>query len=307
MPRSHLNQRLIQLQFPNVEADDMHRVYGHVAPCARGLLMAMQLLQTLEGVAQRLADTCFLVIPRRRPSRQALLDCKIISHRGEHDNRQVRENTMAAFATVAEAGGWGIEFDVRWTRDLQPVVIHDPNTMRVFGIDLEVAGLDFSELRQQVPEIPTLEEVVARFGGKMHLMVELKHDELGVVADRAERLGKIFATLTAGEDYHFLALQLDLFALVEFADYKARLPVAELGLKVFSEAALTQDLGGFCGQYLLLNQRLIRRHHQLGQKLGTGFIESRFCFYRELNRGVDWIFTNRALELEAVRQELLQQ
>jgi hypothetical protein len=88
----------------------------------------------------------------------------------------------------------------------------------------------------------------------MHLMVELKHDELGVVADRAERLGKIFATLTAGEDYHFLALQLDLFALVEFADYKARLPVAELGLKVFSEAALTQDLGGFCGQYLLLNQ-----------------------------------------------------
>lgn len=269
--------------------------------------MAMQLLQALEGVAQRLADTCFLVIPRRRPSRRALLDCKIISHRGEHDNRQVRENTMAAFARVAEAGGWGIEFDVRWTRDLQPVVIHDTNTKRVFGIDLEVAAVDFNELRQQVPEVPTLEEVVARYGGNIHLMVELKHDELGSVAERAERLGRTFASLIAGEDYHFLALQLELFALVEFADHKARLPVAELGLNAFSQAALTQGLGGFCAQYLLLNQRLIQRHHRLGQKLGTGFIESRFCFYRELNRGVDWIFTNRALELESMRQDLLQQ
>jgi glycerophosphoryl diester phosphodiesterase len=266
----------------------------------------MQILYTLEQIAQRLADVWFMSIPRRQPSSQALLECKIISHRGEHDNRQVKENTMAAFARVAEAGGWGIELDVRWTRDLQPVVIHDPNTARVFGIDLEVAAVDLHELRQRVPEIPTLEEVVARFGGNIHLMVELKHDELDVVADKAERLDKIFATLTAGEDYHFLALQLDLFKLVEFAGDKACLPVAELNLGNISDDALTRDLGGVCGQYLLLNQGLIQRHHQRRQKLGTGFVESRFCFYRELNRGVDWIFTNHALKLEAVRQELLQ-
>jgi len=267
--------------------------------------MAAQLLQALEQVTQRFADICFLLIPRRRPSRQALLDCKIISHRGEHDNRQVKENTLAAFARVAEAGGWGIEFDVRWTRDLQPVVIHDPNTARVFGIDLEVAAVDLRELRQQVPEIPTLEEVVARFGGNTHLMVELKRDELGAVADRADRLRENFSTLTATEDYHFLALQIDLFKLVEFAGDKACLPVAELNLGNFSHDALIQDLGGVCGQYLLLSQSLIRRHHRQGQELGTGFVGSRFCLYRELNRGVDWIFTNHALKLEAIRQALL--
>jgi len=268
--------------------------------------MAAQLLEALEQVAQRITDICFLLIPRRRPSRQALLDCKIISHRGEHDNRQVKENTMAAFARVAEAGGWGIEFDVRWTRDLQPVVIHDPNTARVFGIDLEVATVDLRELRQQVPEIPTLEEVVACFGGTTHLMVELKRDELGAVAGRADRLRAIFATLTATKDYHFLALQFDLFKLVEFAGDKACLPVAVLNLGNFSHDALTRELGGVCGQYLLLNQGLIRRHHREGQELGTGFVGSRFCLYRELNRGVDWIFTNHALKLEAIRQELLQ-
>jgi len=270
-----------------------------------GLVMAMQLLHAMEQVAQKLADIWFLLIPRRRPSRQALQDCKIISHRGEHDNRQVKENTLAAFARVAEAGGWGIEFDVRWTRDLQPVVIHDSSTARVFGIDLEVASVDLRELQQQVPEIPTLEEVVARFGGNTHLMVELKCDELGAVADRAARLEAIFATLTAAEDYHFLALQFDLFKLVEFDGGKACLPVAELNLDNFSHDALTRELGGVCGQYLLLNQGLIRRHHREGQKLGTGFIESRFCLYRELNRGVDWVFTNHALKLEAIRQGLL--
>ena len=268
--------------------------------------MALQLPPALEQFAQRVADICFLLIPRRRPSRQALLDCKIIAHRGEHDNRQVKENTMAAFARVAEAGAWGIELDVRWTRDLQPVVIHDATTARVFGIDLEVAAVDLHELRRQVPEIPTLEEVIVRFGGKLHLMVELKYDELGAVADRAERLGKLFATLTAEQDYHFLALQFDLFELVEFAGNKACLPVAELNLPDFSHRALTEDLGGVCGQYLLLSRRLIQRHHRRKQKLGTGFVESRFCFYRELNRGVDWIFSNHTLRLEAIRQRLMQ-
>ena len=265
------------------------------------------MLYYLELLAQRLTDIWFLLVPRRRPSLQALLDCKIISHRGEHDNRQVRENTMAAFARIAAAGGWGIEFDVRWTRDLQPVVIHDPSTVRVFDIDLEVAAVSLQELRQQVPEIPTLEEVVSRFGGNIHLMVELKRDELGSVASRANRLREIFATLDAADDYHFLALQFDLFKLVEFAGHQACLAVAEINVGAFSRQVLSSDLAGLCGQYLLINQALLQRHHRQGQKLGTGFIESRFSLYRELNRGVDWIFTNHALKLGAIRQELLKQ
>jgi hypothetical protein len=55
-------------------------------------------------------------------------------------------------------------------------------------------------------------------------------------------------------------------------------------------------------QYLLLSAKLIRQHHQRGQKLGCGFASSRNCLYREINRGVDWIFTNHALRLEAIRR-----
>ena len=258
--------------------------------------------RTITGIS----DIYLRLAPRRRPTRRALEDCKIVSHRGEHDNRRVRENTMAAFNKVAEAGCWGIEFDLRWTRDLEPVVVHDTNAQRVFGVDLEIAETDLHELRQRIPEIPTLREVVETFGRRQHLMIELKSDAQGEFAWRAQRLREILDGLRAGEDYHFIALQLYLFEMVEFAGGCACVPVAELNIGEFSDAALARGFDGVCAQYLVLGNSRIRSHHHQGQKLGTGFASSRYCLYRELNRGVDWIFSNHALKLEAIRRELLQ-
>jgi glycerophosphoryl diester phosphodiesterase len=255
--------------------------------------------------AQRLVDFCFMLIPRRRPSQRALRECRIVSHRGEHDNRRVRENTLVAFRAVAAAGIWGIEFDVRWTRDLHPVVIHDPDTGRVFGIDLAVAEVSLEQLRQQIPEIPTLEEVVSEFGGEIHLMVELKRDSLNQEEARATRLAEIFSGLRTVQDFHFLALRADLFNPVGFAGNEACLLVAALEIGAFSRRVIEHGYGGLCGHYLLLNQRLLGLHHSRGQKLGTGFAGSRHCFYREVNRDVDWIFTNRALKLKQFREQLL--
>lgn len=254
-----------------------------------------------------LLDLGFALLPRPRPSRRALADCKIISHRGEHDNRAVRENTLAAFTPPAAAGCWGLEFDVRWTRDLHPVVIHDRDAERVFGIELIVAEVDLAELQQRIPEVPTLRQVVERFGGSQHLMVELKRDKLGEIEPRANRLREIFAALRAGTDYHFLALQPALFELVEFAGPRACLAVAEFNVAELSRIALQRGYGGVCAHYLLLGRKRIQRHQRHGQKLGTGFAASRHCLYRELNRGVDWIFTNHALRLEAIRREHLRQ
>ena len=254
---------------------------------------------------QLLADLVYMSLPRRRPSQQALLDCKLVSHRGEHDNRQVRENTLAAFTRVQEAGVWGIEFDVRWTRDLEPVVLHDADTRRVFQVDLEVAAVDLTELRDRVPEVPTWKEVVDLFGGRLHLMVELKADETQAWSQKRDRIREIFAGLKPADDYHFLALEAELFDLVDFAGNHACLPVAEYNISSMSRQAMDLQMAGLSGQYLLLGQRLIHRHRAIQQKIGTGFPASRCCFYRELNRGVDWIFTNHALKLATIRQELL--
>ena len=259
----------------------------------------------LERILLGLVNLCFMLVPQRRPSQPALVDCKIIAHRGEHDNQQVLENTLDAFAAATEAGCWGLEFDVRWTRDLQPVVVHDADLQRVFDIDLEVAQVDLPELQRRAPQIPTLARVVEQFGGRQHLMVELKRDRLGEIETRKRILREIFASLEPARDFHILALDTELFDLVEFCARHACLPVAELNVGELSRTALSQGYAGVCAQYLLLSRRRIRKHHQQQQFVGSGFAASRYGLYREINRGVDWVFTNHAVKLETLRRRLL--
>ncbi|MEM7562581.1 MAG: glycerophosphodiester phosphodiesterase family protein [Pseudomonadota bacterium] len=265
----------------------------------------MSLRHRLEVASQQMLDMFFAIVPRPRPELCVLKNCKIVSHRGEHDNRRILENTFEAFDCVEQAGVWGIEFDVRWTKDIQPLVIHDSSTGRVFGENLKIEHHTAQQIRQQIPLIPTLQEVVERYAGKMHLMVELKPDELGQVELKSRRLQEIFKSCRAGVDYHFIALQLELFDVVQFVGDSACVPVAELNIKSFSQETLQRPFAGLSGQYLLLHQRMLKFHQARHQKIGTGFAASRFCFYRELNRGVDWIFTNHALKLRAIQQQLL--
>lgn len=259
----------------------------------------------LERIAQRVADAGYAAWPRRRPPVAALAQCLIVAHRGEHDNTVVLENTVAAFELAAAGGVDGIEFDVRWTADLEPVVVHDPDARRVFADDLVIAETRLDALRARLPEIPTLAEVVARFGRRLHLMIELKRDDLGASAARRERLEQILGGLRPGADFHILALAPELFDAVGFAGERACMPVAEFNVDALSRHVLEHDYAGLSGHYLLLSTATIERHRDRGQRLGSGYVASRFCFYREVGRGVSWIFSNRATRLATIRRELL--
>ena len=254
-------------------------------------------------IAMIVVDAVMAALPRHLPDRAALASCRLVSHRGEHDNRDVLENTMAAFERARRAGVWGIECDIRWTADLVPVICHDPTPWRVFGVDTPLAALTFAELRERVPQLPSLAEVVNTFGGDMHLMLEIKSGCWPEPERQAGVLRAILAPLTPGADYHLLALEPDLFDRLPFVEKRCCLPVAELNVAALSHYALDQGCAGLSGHYLLLNNKLKRRHEEAGQKLGTGFPASRNCLYRELNRGVQWIFSNDAAALQAMVDE----
>jgi glycerophosphoryl diester phosphodiesterase len=266
----------------------------------------MKTTPQFEALLQLLADILYAGIPRSRPSLSSLQNCKIVSHRGEHDNRSVKENTLAAFDLVVDRGIWGIEFDVRWTKDLHPVVIHDDDGRRVFGNSVVVSESTLEQLQAAVPEIPSLEQVLLRYAGKAHLMVELKQEEFSNPQLQRECLLRLFSSLTPARDFHILALSQHIFNLVDFLPANALLPVAEFNINEFSEKAMQNNYAGISGQYLLVSKKMIHRHGQLNQKAGTGFVRSRYCFYRELNRGVEWIFTNRALKMHSIRNKLLE-
>ena len=185
------------------------------------------MLALLQNAATAVADFTMAVIPRPVPGLEALRDCRIISHRGEFDNSAVMENTLEAFHIARHHNVWGIECDIRWTADLVPVICHDSDGRRVFGEPVVIADVTFSELRKRLPLIPSLTELVAEFGGTTHLMLEIK----AVPDSQPEQQGKLLtgalAGLQPGADYHFLALDPDLFEQATFIPAEYCLPVAE--------------------------------------------------------------------------------
>lgn len=99
------------------------------------------------------------------------------SHRGIFDNKQLFENSLAAFSKSV-ALGYGIELDVRLTKDHILVVFHDDNLERMFGEPIMIKDLTYAALRHytyQGQPIPTLDAVLELVAGKVPLIIEIKN------------------------------------------------------------------------------------------------------------------------------------
>jgi glycerophosphoryl diester phosphodiesterase len=265
----------------------------------------MKFFSYIENGLERIIDGFFAVWPQPFPGNERLKQCKIISHRGEYDNHSVFENTLPAFDRARAAGVWGLEFDIRWTRDLHPVVIHDADLNRVFNVDLQVGQIELQVLRAQCPHVPLLSEVIENHGRKLHLMAEIKAETYPDPQRQNQVLQDCFAALAPGADYHLISLAPEMFELITFVPASTFLPIAMWNISRFSDLALEREMRGLAGHYFLLNNSILSRHLGRGQKLGTGYPRSKNCLFREINRGVEWIFSNNAAELQQiVRQHI---
>ncbi|MGQ3892610.1 glycerophosphodiester phosphodiesterase [Legionella sp. CNM-4043-24] len=249
---------------------------------------------SLIDYADHLVNRLFACVPRKKPDPARLAAYKIIAHRGAHCQRQgITENTLAAFQRALDLGCWGIELDIRTTADEVLVVNHDDSLRRLWGIKRNISELRFEELRALVPQIPSLDEVVAQFGRRMHLFVELKapfHAEKALVNS--------LLPLMPGQDYHLLSIDEPVFAPLTAFSRRIQLLVPSVSnAGHFCRLSLEKSYGGVLGHYLLLTNARMRRLQQAGQLTGVGFVDSKFSLYRELNRGVSWVFTNNVTGL----------
>lgn len=238
-----------------------------------------------ENTLMHTLDYCYGKFPYPKPSKDLLSKTKIISHRGVGI-----ENTIPALKAAVDCGVWGIEFDIRTTLDLQMVLHHDSSLKRVHSSALTVETSSLKELQDEAPLIPTLKDVLDRFAGKTHLMIEIKPQ----ANFNEENLFELLSPYTPGVDYHLLCLHNSFFDKLKSFDSKCFLPVASFKIKETSKLCAEKKYSGFAGHYFLMSDALIHFHHSLGQKIGTGQIESYNLLYREVARSVDWIFTNRA-------------
>jgi glycerophosphoryl diester phosphodiesterase len=89
----------------------------------------------------------------------------LLGHRGARASKTIPENTFASFDQALAEGCDGFEFDVRLTADGKAVVCHDP---RAGGVEIA------SALADQCSGLPRLEDVLARYGERAFLDIELK-------------------------------------------------------------------------------------------------------------------------------------
>ena len=122
----------------------------------------------------------YLLMLRGRTGRPGLaaFQGQVFAHRGYHGGPDAPENSLEAFRRAA-ARGFGSELDVHLLRDGHLAVLHDSALQRMTGADgdvedLEAAQLPSYALAHSAETIPTLEQVLAVYGGRGPLIIELK-------------------------------------------------------------------------------------------------------------------------------------
>lgn len=105
----------------------------------------------------------------------------VIAHRGASAYRP--ENTPSAFALAIEQRADMIETDLHLTRDRAIAIAHDARLDRL-GAEGEIADRDLGALRQldagEGQSMPTLEEVLDRFGPRIPFNLEIKRSLHGL-------------------------------------------------------------------------------------------------------------------------------
>lgn len=133
----------------------------------------------------------YLLAPRRKVvDFQPFLNWDY-AHRGFHDNAgPAPENSLLAIQLAVEKG-YGIEFDIRLSKDGQLVVFHDETLKRTSGIDQNIEELTYEDLLayslfNSQERIPLLSQVLSEVAGRVPLIVELKSEGMEV-ADLCRR------------------------------------------------------------------------------------------------------------------------
>ena len=137
----------------------------------------------------------FLIAPARKREGMEKFKTVKYAHRGLH-TEGCPENSLAAFKRAVDFG-FGIELDVRLTKDGELVVFHDDDLKRVCGAPDRVDEKTYAELLEYrllgtEEKIPTFREVLDLVAGKVPLLVEIKEDAMkfGVSEKTAEILSE---------------------------------------------------------------------------------------------------------------------
>ena len=232
----------------------------------------------------------------------------IIAHRGSSGYKP--EMTIPAYELALKQNVDGFETDVRLTKDLELVGIHDRKTGRVADRDLvvskstlrELQELDFSskETKAKVMTIREFLSLAIDSGKSLTLTIETKHvtKHHGLLEHKLNELLTEFKTnANQHERVKIVLMSFNPLAVLRFSKLNPLIPRVQLKEKSYPFLHLYPNPGnpeivGPGIELLLKRPELITKFKDQGKKIFVWTVNSpqdmRFC----LARGIDAIITN---------------
>ncbi len=230
---------------------------------------------------------------------------KIYAHRGA--SSAAPENTMAAFQLAMDQGADGIELDVMLSKDHQLVVIHDDKVDRTTNGTGRVRDLTLAELKAldagDGEKIPTLDEVLTRFGGKFLINIELKNYSTPFDAVPVDVAAMV-------RDHNVAdSILISSFNPFNFARFHRILPEVPLGMLTFPGWA--KFFGYRLFRYDALNpyfkdidEAMVTRVHAKGRQLNAWTVDEAADIRHLAILGVDGLITNQPQRALTVLESL---
>jgi len=209
---------------------------------------------------------------------------RIYAHRGASSTYP--ENTIEAFAEAVRLGSDGVELDVQATADGIPVVIHDVSLLRTTSIDRVVSSLTLTDLNLIAPSVPTLADVLAMVGDKLHFDLEIK--QAGIEQNVLDVLAKSPESTWAASSFDWNVIRA----------FRGLNPTADLWLlgmtwnQAMADAAV--EVGATAAALFagIVNQQTVEQVHTAGLQLMVWTVNDA-ARHRQLREwGVDMLCTD---------------
>ncbi|MBQ9768553.1 MAG: glycerophosphoryl diester phosphodiesterase membrane domain-containing protein [Lachnospiraceae bacterium] len=221
----------------------------------------------------------------------------ITAHRGASD--AAPENTLAAVSLAVEEGADYVEIDVRMTADGVPVLLHDQALFRTTRVLDDIENVTYAEVSEYDAgssfseafageKVPSLEEVLERFGGEIGFNIELK--------SRGDReLAKQVVELV--ERYH-----LEESCVITSASYEQLMWAKEENSELKTGYILSFVYGNFyeseAADFFSLrsdfvSESLVEKIHSVGKEIHVWTVNKESELLRMKTIGVDNIITDK--------------
>lgn len=229
-----------------------------------------------------------------------------VAHRGA--SGYAPENTISAFDKGVEMKADYIEIDVQRSKDGELVIIHDTTVDRTTDGTGKVKDLTFEEMRSldagswkgeqfKGEKIPTFDEILDRYRGKVGILIELKAPELypGIEEQVAEELKERNLDKPQNEKIIIQSFNFESMKITN-----SLLPNIPIGVLTSSKAHATGEAlkefstyaDYFNPSYGLVTEDLVNQVHALGMKIQSWTVRSQEAAEFLLDMNVDGIITD---------------